>query len=208
MIRIAISGNIASGKSTVENILIKNGYTVYDTDKLSHEILENLKSKVLEKFKGFDIVENNKISRKKLGNLVFNNSELKLQLENIIYPELKRKIQNIFAKKQNEKFIFVSIPLVFEVGWENLFDKILFVQANDEIRLKRLMARNALSLSEAQSRMDSQINQDLKISKSDFIICNNGDTINLQKQVDEFIILLEDMEQSCGTESGKQNRRR
>ncbi len=194
MYKFAISGNIASGKSVVEDILKQKGFIVFDTDKLSHEILSDFKSEVIKAFEGFDITEGNNISRAKLGKIVFENKDLKKKLEDIIYPKLKEKILNIFNENQKEKYVFISIPLLFEVGWENLFDKILFIKTDENIRLKRLMARNQLTREEAELRLNSQKSQDLKAKKSDFIICNNDDIINLQKEVDEFIILLEDME--------------
>lgn len=193
MLKVAITGNIAAGKSEVERILLAKGFSVYDTDKISHMLLEKLKSVILTAFKGFDIVENNEISRKKLGSLVFENIELKKILEDIIYPELKSEITKIFNESE-DRYIFVSIPLLFEVGWQNMFDKILFVTADDDIRLNRIVKRDKLSVLDAQKRMNSQQNQSEKMQKADFIICNNGDIINLQKQVDEIIILLEDME--------------
>ena len=71
MISIAIVGNIASGKSTVENVLRKKGYKVFDSDIIAHEVLDDLSEKILEAFKDYDISENGKISRQKLGALVF-----------------------------------------------------------------------------------------------------------------------------------------
>ncbi len=194
MLKFAIVGNIASGKSTVESELSKSGFKVFDTDKLSHVILDEEKSAVIEAFKGFDIVENNEISRSKLGKIVFENKDLKQKLEDIIYPKLKEKISEIFEENKSEKVIFISIPLLFEVGWQDLFDKILFVQTDDDIRLKRLMKRNSYSEKEAMARISAQIPQDEKIKKSDFIICNNGTLEILQNQIERFIIQLEEME--------------
>lgn len=194
MLKFAIVGNIASGKSTIELELSKSGFKVFDTDKLSHVILEELKNNVIEAFKGFDIIENGEISRKKLGKIVFENKDLKQKLENIIYPKLKDKILEIFNENKSEKVVFISIPLLFEVGWQDLFDKILFVQTDDNIRLKRLMKRNSYSEKEAKARISTQILQEEKIKKSDFIICNNGTLKILQNQIERFIIQLEEME--------------
>ena len=79
------------------------------------------------RFKDYDILENGRISRQKLGALVFDDKNLKEKLENIVHPEIKDRLKKIFEENKLEKYIFVSIPLLFEVGWRNLFDKILII---------------------------------------------------------------------------------
>ena len=150
--------------------------------------------KIIETFKNFDILENGKISRKKLGNLVFFDENLRKKLENIIYPKLRENLLQIFSENEDKKFVFISIPLLFEVGWFDLFDKILFVKTDDKIRLERLMNRNDLSQKAAQARIDAQMPQEEKEKKSDFIICNNADIQFLQNQLEAFIIQLEETE--------------
>lgn len=192
MISIAIVGNIASGKSTVENVLRKKGYKVFDSDIIAHEVLDDLSEKILEAFKDYDISENGKISRQKLGALVFDDKNLKEKLENIVHPEIKDRLKKIFEENKLEKYIFVSIPLLFEVGWRNLFDKILFIYTEDKIRLNRLMQRNDFTKDEALARIKSQLPQEEKVKVSDFIINNNHSIDVLQKYIERFIIQLED----------------
>lgn len=192
MISIAIVGNIASGKSTVENVLRKKGYKVFDSDIIAHEVLDDLSEKILEAFKDYDISENGKISRQKLGALVFDDKNLKEKLENIVHPEIKDRLKKIFEENKLEKYIFVSIPLLFEVGWRNLFDKILFIYTEDKIRLNRLMQRNNFTKDEALARIKSQLPQEEKVKVSDFIINNNHSIDVLQKYIERFIIQLED----------------
>ena len=181
MKKIAITGNIASGKSQVEKILARN-YPVFDTDKIAHEILDKI-----DEFYGYDVFTNGKIDRKKLGALVFSNPELKQKLEEIIHPKVKEEINKIFEEHKNDKFVFVSVPLLFEAGFETMFDKIILVTTNENKRLERLMKRDNLSKEDAVLRIQSQMSEKEKIQKSDFIAENNSDLSNLKNTVEQIL---------------------
>lgn len=174
MIKFALCGNIASGKSTVQKLLENQGYRVLDTDKVAHELLTVNNSELFLEFKKFDVFENGEFSREKLGKLVFTNKEIKQKLENILHPQIRKKIKEFFEQNQNEKYLFVGIPLLFEANMTDLFDKIIFIYADDDIRLKRLLLRNNYSLDYAKARINSQMRQEEKAQKSDYVIYNNG----------------------------------
>lgn len=182
MAKIAISGNIAAGKSVVETFLKEKGYIVIDTDNLAHEILDTSEEVKLA-FKDFDIIANDKICRKKLGAIVFNNSTQKEILESIIHPQIINKIKEI----NSDTPIFISVPLLFEAKMQNLFDKIIFVTADANIRLERLMKRNSLTKEEALLRINAQDSEDDKIKQSDFIIYNNSDINSLNQQLEKVL---------------------
>ncbi len=181
MIRIAIVGNIASGKSTVEKILENLGYKVLDTDKVCHNLLES--EEVVSTFKIYDVFDDGKISRSKLGNLVFSNDELKTALENLMYPMVRKKIEDFFKQNNTEDFVFVSAPQLFEARMENLFDKILFIYCDDTIREQRLVLRNNYTKEYAKLRMSKQMGQDEKADKSDWVIYNNASVEDLKERV-------------------------
>lgn len=174
MIKFALCGNIASGKSTVQKLLENRGYRVLDTDKVAHELLTVNNSELFLEFKKFDVFENGEFSREKLGKLVFTNKEIKQKLENILHPQIREKIKEFFEQNQNEKYLFVGIPLLFEANMTDLFDKIIFIYADDDIRLKRLLLRNGYSVEYAKARLNSQMRQEEKTQKSDYVINNNG----------------------------------
>ena len=166
MLKIAITGNIAAGKSEVEKIISEN-YPVYDADKIAHKFLGN-------------------VDRRALGEKVFNDPIARKELESFIHPKVKDEILNIFTKITTP-VVFVSIPLLFETGFDKLFDKVLFVQCNDDIRLEHLMKRNNFTKEQALARMNSQMPQEEKIAKSDYVIYNNSSLDELKKQVTKFI---------------------
>lgn len=174
MQKIAITGNIASGKSVVQKILQDKGYSVFDTDIAGHEILEENSSQIIEIFKNYDILENNKISREKLGKLVFSDKILLEKLNALTHPLIREKIEVFFAKHDNEDKVFVGIPLVFEAKMENLFDEIVLVYAQDELRLERLMKRNKLTEEQALQRINAQVPQQEKLQKAHKVIFNEG----------------------------------
>lgn len=183
MIKFALCGNIASGKSTVQKLLENQGYRVLDTDKVAHELLTVNNSELFLEFKKFDVFENGEFSREKLGKLVFTNKEIKQKLENILHPQIREKIKEFFEQNQNEKYLFVGIPLLFEANMTDLFDKIIFIYADDDIRLKRLLLRNGYSVEYAKARLNSQMRQEEKAQKSDYVINNNGSIEELYKNL-------------------------
>lgn len=191
MIKVAISGNIASGKSQVERTLLAKGYKVADTDKINHFVLATDISaikEIKETFADDDILdEEGHISREKLGLIVFSSDDKKKKLEEILHKRINQKVNEFYETNKNEKVVFVSIPLLFETKQENNFDKIIFVSADEDVRLKRLMLRNKYSESYAKKRIESQQSEEEKIKKSDYVIYNNSDFLNLNNQLFEIL---------------------
>jgi len=186
MKKIAITGNIASGKTLAEEYL-KSLYPTIDTDKVAHSLLENFKDEIIFAFKEYEILEKGKISRKKLAKIVFDDEKLRKKLEKIIHPKIKDEIELFFEKNKNHNLVFVGIPLLFEAHFEDLFDKIIFVYANDKLRTKRLIERNNLTEKEALLRINSQIPQEEKIMKSDYVIKNETDIKSFYKELDKIL---------------------
>lgn len=187
MLKIAITGNIASGKTTVQKILEQKGYKVLDTDIVGHKLLDEL-PEIKNEFSKYEIFNTDgKINRPELGKLVFSNPELKAKLEEIIHPAIKSEILKFFDYNADEKVVFVGIPLLFETNMRDIFDEAVLIYTNDKIRKKRLIERNSYTAEYAQCRMDSQMPQDTKKALCEYIIDNNGNLDNLSKEVQSFL---------------------
>lgn len=185
---IGITGSIACGKSTVSNYLKSKGYIVIDADKIGHEALDDdyVKEKLILAF-GNEILEDNKINRQKLGELVFGNSSNLNVLNSIIHPEIRKKILEKIDKNNDKEFIFIDVALLFEAKFDDLVDKIIVVYVDKNTQLTRLMKRNSISEKEALSRIVSQMSPIEKAKLGDYTVNNNLDVINTYEQVDKVL---------------------
>ena len=188
---IGITGSIASGKSLVSNYLKQKKYNVNDSDKISHEVL--LKEEVIKQITicfGSEVLNNSKIDRKKLGNIIFNDANKKEQLQNIVFPFILAEIKNQISA--HEGIIFLDAPLLFEYNIEYLVNKIIVVDVDRKTQIERLTKRDNISKEYALSKINSQLPLEIKKQKADFIIDNNKDENETLKQVDNILKLLEE----------------
>lgn len=193
MIKIALTGNIAAGKSVVEKFLRDLNYPVIDTDKVVHDLFvnsEELNIQLREAFGRYDICTNDLIDRRKLAKVVFSDSKLLKRLEEITHPYILDEVLKFFEQHENENFTFVAVPLLYEVNWGYLFDKIILVAADDDIRMHRLMYRRNLSQENALKRMNAQIPQEEKIKFADYVIYNNTNYVDLSRQINDVLCKL------------------
>ena len=185
---IGITGSIACGKSTVSNYLIDKGYTIIDADKLGHVALtsDDVKRKLAEKFSD-EILENNEISREKLGKLVFGNDDNLKILNSIIHPKIKELILKLQEEHKDENLVFLDIALLYEANFVDLVEKVAVVYIDEDVQLERLMTRNSLSKEEAIKRIESQMSPREKAALGDFVINNSYSKEDTFQQIDEIL---------------------
>lgn len=185
---IGITGSIACGKSTVSDYLIAKGYTIIDADKIGHVALtsDDVKRKLAEKF-GDEILENNEISREKLGKLVFGNDDNLKILNSIIHPKIKELILKLQEEHKDKNLVFLDIALLYEANFVDLVEKVAVVYVDEDVQLERLMTRNSLSKEEAIKRIESQMSPREKAALGDFVINNSYSKEDTFQQIDEIL---------------------
>lgn len=185
---IGLTGSIASGKSTVANMLREKGYPIVDADVIAREVVEP-GSPVLEEIQrafGKDVLrEDGTLNREQLGSIIFHDESKRKQLNELIHPAIR---QQMVSQKENYlsqgyRTVIMDIPLLFESKLHGYVEKILVVSVTEEVQKQRLIARNELSEQEAAARIASQLDMRIKESGADAVIHNNGTVEETEKQL-------------------------
>ncbi|QWU17863.1 dephospho-CoA kinase [Paenibacillus sophorae] len=186
---MGLTGGIASGKSTVSAILIEKGARLVDADAIAREVMlpgHEVLAAVTEYFGEGILLPDGTLNRTKLGDIVFHDPEALKALNGLTHPAIRRetrKRMQAMERETPERLIIVDIPLLFESGQEDMFERILVVYAPREVQLERLKSRNGLTQDQAEARLNSQMDIELKRSKADYIIDNSGDLADTERQI-------------------------
>lgn len=193
---IGLTGGIATGKSTVSNIIKEKNYIVIEADQISREVLEIGKpayKDVVETFGLKILLEDETINRKKLGRLIFSSKSLRDALNSIVHPyillEIKRQF-NLYCK--DNRVVFLDIPLLVEMydkikAFDIKLDEIWLVYADKKSQLERLMKRDELFESDAVDRINAQLDTESKKEYATRIIYNTGDMHLLRENIDKYL---------------------
>ncbi len=175
---IALTGSIATGKSSVAKWFVKQGFRVIDADSIAHDILD-AECKKIEIMFGKDLVSAQKVDRQKLGALVFSDKKKRARLESFLHPLIFTKIETESYKEDVlKKPYLIDIPLFFESN-RYLIERSLVVYTPKETQLKRLMQRNGYNEEEARLRISLQEDIEEKRKKATYLIDNSGDLTTL-----------------------------
>jgi dephospho-CoA kinase len=190
MLLIGLTGNIASGKSTVAQMLADRGVTIIDADELARNAVaygSDGHRKIVERW-GDDILKaDGGLDRVALRQIVFQEPTELEALNSIVHPEVSRLRDDMIneARERGDETVVCDIPLLFERRLVDDFDRIVLVDAPRPLRLERLIRDRALGQTEAMNMIASQMPAELKRARADFIIENEGDLAALEARVDE-----------------------
>jgi len=180
---IVLTGGIATGKSSVAKIFKEFGFYIIDADKIAHKILNSSYLPIRELF-GAKYIKNQKVDRKALGQLIFSNSLAKKRLEELLHPLIYKEIKRVSVEQDSyKKPYIIDIPLFFETNRYPI-DKSIVVYISQKKQLIRLINRDACTVQEAQQRINSQMNIEIKRLKATYLIDNSRDLKFLQEECD------------------------
>ncbi|ART77565.1 dephospho-CoA kinase [Sutcliffiella horikoshii] len=189
---IGLTGGIASGKSTVANMLRDKNIPIVDADIVAREVVEigtDTYKELVKEF-GTEILNDDKtLNRPKLGSIIFQDETKRQKLNNIMHPSIRTSMKEKTQKflEDGHEVVVMDIPLLFESKLTHLVDKTLLVYVTEATQLKRLMERNDLSEKEATDRIRSQMPLTEKVKLSHAVIDNNGSVTKTEQQLNDIL---------------------
>ncbi len=184
MIKIGITGSLASGKTTASKILSSGRGPLFSADKDVKELYKNknFKSLVSRKFK----IKNNNLLKKSLKRLILKNENNIKKLEKIIHPLVRKKMKSFTLRNKNKKFLFYEIPLLIESKLMKHFNTVIFIKAKKKLRLKRFQSKRGdkklFDLLNNKQMMDTK-----KIKFCDHVVVNEKNLNILKKNLSAII---------------------
>lgn len=178
MKKIALTGNMGSGKSYVGHLIARFGVFVLDIDEVAKQVREEQESEIIKMFALSD--------PKALATLIFNDSHKREQLEQFLYTYMLEKMDAFFTEHQEEKISVVEVPLLFEKGWEQYFDEVWCVSCSSHTAMQRLKKYRHIDEDVYRKRLAQQMNNKEKEAKSTHIIYNNEED-DVLKQISKLL---------------------
>ncbi len=185
-LRVGLTGNIGSGKSTAALIFAEMGVTTFDTDKIGHELLASdphIQSRIVETF-GNQIIVSGLISRQKLGKIVFGDAGARKKLESILHPAIMSAINQRLKESTGLRYAVVEVPLLYEAQLSEEFDYVILVKAGKDVAVGRASAKLGINKEEVLKRLETQIPQSEKEKLADFVVANDGTREELKARIE------------------------
>lgn len=189
MLKVGLTGGIASGKSTVSEAFAQLGAKVLDADEVAREVVLPGQPAWLELQQVFGpefFLPDGRLNRSKLRRLVFADPEKRSKLNAIVHPEVMKEINRRFEQlttSAQDAVVVVDVPLLLEVGVAHRFDRVIVVYVEKSVQIKRLRQRDGLSMEGARQALSTQMVLDKKVEQADYVIDNSGTRDETQAQV-------------------------
>jgi len=185
MLRVGLTGGIASGKTSVAEQLAAHGAVVVDADVLAREVVEPGTpglAAVVQRF-GEEVLTGGRLDRARLGAVVFADPGARRDLEQIVHPAVRARAAELERQAAPDAVVVHVIPLLVETGQAQDFDTLVVVDLEPATQLDRLRTRNQLTVAEARSRTAAQASREERLAVADHVLDNNGTPEDLSRQV-------------------------
>jgi dephospho-CoA kinase len=186
MVRVGLTGGIASGKSMVADELAARGAVIIDADVLAREVVEPgtpAFAAIVDRF-GAQVLRDGQIDRAQLAKIVFADPLARRDLERIVHPAVRARATELERAAGDAAVVVHVIPLLVETGQHEDFDVVVTVDADHETQIQRLMVRNGFTRAEAESRIAAQASREDRRRAADVVVDNTGSLTQLRGQID------------------------
>ena len=196
MLTVGLTGGIGTGKSICASIFHSLGIPIYESDQQAKRLMshdDEVRTSLVEAF-GKDVYDaKGQLDRKKLASIVFNDSSQLARINSIVHPAVRRDFINWTKAHEHYPYIIQESALVFEIGLNKFYDKVIVVDAPKELRIDRVIRRDQSSREQVLSRMSKQLPQEEKVLQADFVIQNDGEQSIIQQVLTIHITLLKEI---------------
>ena len=184
MIKVAITGGISVGKTTVSNLFKRLGVPTFnsDTSARNAERFASIQSEY-KRILGEDIFVNGKLDRPKMREIIFNDADKLKQINNVVIPFVSEDFSEFCITNSEQPYVILESAILFETGSSKKFDYIITVTADEDKKIERTMERDDVSKEVVVSKIKNQYSDEYKLHRSNFEVKNNGEMIDLEEQV-------------------------
>lgn len=186
---IGLTGGIASGKSTVSALFVREGAALVDADVIAREVMlpgHPVLAAAVQAFGDRILRADGSLDRAALGDIVFRDPEALQTLNSLTHPAIRKEIRQRMETLEQEdprRLVIVDIPLLYESELDTLFEQVIVVYVPRRVQLARLMERNGMTLGQAEDRIASQMDIELKRRRATYVIDNSGSLEDTEHQV-------------------------
>jgi len=187
MLRIGLTGGIGCGKSAACQIFTELGIPVIDADQISREVVargEPALATIAELFGSPVLTGDGALDRSRMREMIFADPSLRRQLEAILHPLIKHRMQAQVASLHGP-YVILAVPLLLEARWNDQVERVLVIDCPVELQISRTIRRDSVTRRQAEAIVAAQMEREERLKQADDIVCNDGDLEHLRRQIEE-----------------------
>ena len=205
MLRIGLTGGIASGKSTVADMFVRLGAALVDTDAVARDVVARGEPALDEVHRVFgDVVidDRGELDRRALREIIFSDAERRRELEAILHPRIRERTLTLLDNAEGA-YVIAAVPLLVETNFAELVTRVLMVDCPADTQLERLMQRDQIDRTAAEAAIGAQADRAARLATADNVIDNSGSRASTRRQVEDLHVRYLDLANDCRARQGR-----